>query len=214
MRICRTGDSNADSVALQHNKASAEYLKLLDKKADVIAKDGTDGMLNSSSYLLMLPHGHDAGHDQRCRQFGGIFGTFIALCMVGFGVYICIDKEKEINDWFTYGTALILVFTKSVIPYAVKMCVEFEGYTDPDFKTKQVLLRVYFLKMAQLVVLLMSFENVQLNPDGTGDQLCQSTTAGVTMYKLIITNGLVAMATKPATFFAWKCWFGVSQSAT
>ena len=160
------------------------------------------------NYVLMMPHGHDESHGKRCRFAVGILGTFVAFLLVGFGVYICVEKEEEINELFAFGTALILIVIKNILPFVVKYLVEFEQWTDVGDRSTQILVRVYFLKMAQLVVLLMSFENIHHNTDGTGNQLCQSTTSGVTMYKLVITNGVFAMLFKPAFFLAQRCVSG------
>eukprot|EP00656_Telonema_subtile_P000237 TRINITY_DN1011_c0_g1_i1.p1 TRINITY_DN1011_c0_g1~~TRINITY_DN1011_c0_g1_i1.p1 ORF type:complete len:1234 (-),score=356.79 TRINITY_DN1011_c0_g1_i1:398-4099(-) len=164
----------------------------------------------SPAYIAMLPYGHRVSFGGRCRKAAGFIGTFLALLLVAGGVFVSIKWEEEITNEFVYGVPFILVFTKNVIPFLVRKCVEFEDWGDPEFMSRQILLRVYVLKMSQLIVLLLQFENdTGIESNNGVDPICTSSTAGMTLYKLIITNGVFAIFHKPIWFGMQKCFYGV-----
>jgi hypothetical protein len=127
----------------------------------------------------------------------GLFLTFLAFCVSATGVYAATHYQVWVETNFgPYGVSVILVIIQSCIPIVVKKIIAFEGWTD-ELKLQWTLFRVFVLKMANLVVLIL-----QLNKLEQSGSMCASQLAGMYIYKLIVTGSVIAIFSNLATYAA------------
>jgi uncharacterized membrane protein YgcG len=118
---------------------------------------------------------------ERLRQLARhAFGSLVSLllvCVYLLAVVYACDKDVALAS-IPYGTPVFLATLKLATPMAVRFVISLEGYTDAGEIVKQVCIRVYVIKMANLFIALVGIhDTLQLSA-------CPNTTSGEFMLKL------------------------------
>ena len=132
---------NLPSVVHEHGRISNLYKKSLKHKLEN----------KHTKYIFSLSKEELRGSSGLCSLSIGTFMTFVLLAGSAYALLQIIRHEKEMTDRFAFSVSLALTIIKSVIPTLVQQIIAFEGWMDPEQIMQQTLLRVYLLKMSNLV---------------------------------------------------------------
>jgi len=143
------------------------------------------------TYILPIPQVLAKGGEKSIwTLLVGVFLTVMLLGFTGFAVYALVNYEKELNAINSLVVPSALFCLKSVIPKLVEFSVKLEEWDDPEYEVRLIMIRTYFLKLANIFVLYN-----QLNTSGGGEAgaatRCSEAVGGLMFFQLIVSNSVL-----------------------
>jgi len=108
----------------------------------------------------------NAKRKHQIRRGLGIFLSFVLVGASLVGFYFILAYDKVLNSYFSLLSAVLLQFINRVIPMTQKAIVKFEQIPDPSEEIRQEVLRIYFIKMANIVFLVFDMSNTNVQEGG------------------------------------------------
>ena len=145
----------------------------------------------------------NATRKRQIRRGAGAFFSFafVAASLVTMG-YI-VTSAQDINAQFSLLSAILLNIINGVIPTVLKAIVKFEQITDPSEEIRQEVLRIYGIKMGNIVFLMISASSTTVKKGG-----CIEFVVGALYIQLLVvdfvSNMVNVVITQYATFRAAK----------
>lgn len=163
------------------------------------------------TYILPIPQVLAKGGEKHILTLAlGAFLTIMLLGFTGFAVFALVTYEKELNGMNSLLVPTALFCLKSVIPKLVEFSVKLEEWDDPEYEVRLIMLRTYFLKLANIFVLYN-----QLNTSGGGEgsaaERCSEAIGGMMFFQLIVSNSILTAASNVASYGAFYYMSGPTQ---
>lgn len=117
---------------------------------------------------------------------------FILVFLVCTGVIFFIAiNQSSLNASFPYTVSIIVTLINFLVPPIVHQIVAFEAWVNTKIVVRNNVGRVYFLKMVNIVVLVVAVQNLDRL---TGGSECVETSAGQMFWQLLIVDFVLSVA--------------------
>eukprot|EP00762_Andalucia_godoyi_P001081 ANDGO_01999.mRNA.1 Transmembrane channel-like protein 1 len=122
-----------------------------------------------------------------CRLCGILLFTIIFLACSGI-IFVIALNQASLNSVFPYMVSVIVSFINFVVPPLIHATVSMERWVNTKIVFRNTVGRVYFVKMVNIVVLVVSVQNLDRL---TGGRECVETDAGQMFWQLLIVDFLL-----------------------
>ena len=135
---------------------------------------------------------------RRNLQMWRALGVFLSTVLLGAGVFAIFwalssgrDQLESVPGLGPLMPTLVISAANALVPTVIKLLVDMEGW-DPDSRLRQATVRIFLIKMVNLVVLFAEVHSSSSATDARLGEPCAATTAGATFMQLLISEFFVA----------------------
>ena len=144
------------------------------------------------TFILPIPRILTRGGEKSLvTLFFGVVMTITLLAFTAFSVVALVTYEKELNAQNTLIVPGALFILKSVIPKLVEFSVKLEEWDDPEYEVSLIMLRTYFLKLANIFVLYNQLNSVVVDPASNTENRCSESVGGMMFFQLVVSNSIL-----------------------
>eukprot|EP01065_Artemidia_motanka_P026249 TRINITY_DN31176_c0_g1_i1.p1 TRINITY_DN31176_c0_g1~~TRINITY_DN31176_c0_g1_i1.p1 ORF type:complete len:803 (+),score=123.53 TRINITY_DN31176_c0_g1_i1:80-2410(+) len=133
---------------------------------------------------------------QQLKSIGGHILSFILCAASLVAMYFCVTERDTLNGTFPWVSAIIIAVVNGAIPYAQRKIVKLEGIESTKKAVVQEVIRVFFIKMANAVLLYMSIKDLEQSSETAVE--CPEFLIGAMFQQLLVVDMVVGVVSTVA----------------